>query len=799
MSNDYCLPVKVAGLEFKNPFYVASGPTTKSVQQLLAIEKAGWAAASIKLTIDPVPYINRVPRYAVLGQYNALTFTAEKRLKMDEGLKLVNDAKKVLTDLILMANITYAGNNGADGWVRMAKKFEEAGADIIELNMCCPNMSYNAQLTKGDQNAVQIKTGASLGQSGDMVGDIVSRIKKSLSIPLFVKLTPEGGQIAHVAAKVFQAGADVVGGTGNRLGMPPINLENPEKANYHLQKEISMSCFSGNWLKPLAQRDTYEIRKVCGKDVVISAAGGIRTACDAIEMSMCGADLIGICTETLMSGYNFIGGVVADTAKWLNEHGHKNLRDVRDAVVPQVRTAQELTIFGGYAHVLNPSLTSPCRVSCPAGVPIQAILKKIAEKKYDEAARILSEVGPLQGLCGYLCDAPCEKACVKGRQTHPLSIKALERFTAAELCKNDWAAASEKKAPNGKRVAVISGGAAGLSCAFELLKAGYEVTEIKRDETTLFDLVSADRLPKYVLDGIRTSLAKLGLQTAENPEVPEKLAASFDAVYVPAQFQLGECGVKEALSAVEYIRKRKPDKRAAIIGDGFLAAEAARLVEADGGKAVVLSRHPSAFTAELSEQGIPVWTGVSDIACENSRIAFRQSSSATQLSVASELVINAVESFAVGPAGGKIFTDSHPVLSPARLIACGKNAAAVIDGYCCGKSAALKPLPPYSAVKARDVLARSRYNPDEKTVSLKKTGCLPLYTDEQASEEASRCLRCGCGEGCDLCHSICCEFAISLDRNGEIVIDPQKCVACGMCFNRCPNKNIEMLSTGKTV
>ncbi len=800
MSSDFCLPVKIAGLEFKNPFYVASGPTTKSVEQLLAIEKAGWAAASIKLTIDPAPYINRKPRYAVLNQYNALTFTAEKRLKMDDGLKLVSDAKKVLTDLILMANITYAGDKGTAGWVNMAKKFEEAGADVIELNMCCPNMSYNAQLTQGDKDAIKIKTGASLGQNGDAVGEIVSAIKKAISIPLFVKLTPEGGQIAHVAKEVFQAGADVVGGTGNRLGVPPIDLEHPERANYHLQKEISMSCFCGSWLKPLARRDTYEIRKVCGEDAVISAAGGVSTARDAIEMSMCGADLIGVCTETLMNGYNFIGDVIADTRSWLAGHGYKSLRDVRDAIVPEVRTAQELTIYGGHANVINPSLTSPCRESCPVGVPIQTIMKKISEKKYDEAAQALSEAGPLQELCGYLCDAPCERACVKGRQTQNLSIKALERFTAAKLRKNGYNGAAEKKNANGKRVAVVSRSTAGISCAYELLKAGYEVTVYNEERDTLFDMAVSDRLPADVPDGIDAFMARLGLKTENNPEKLDQLAASYDAVYNPAKFELGLCGVQGAVSAVDYIKSPKPAGKTTVIGDGFLAAEAARAAVLAGGEAVVLSGGgKSAFLAGLAEEGIPVITGVSDIVRQGNQIAFRQKNPQAELSIACGTVVNAAESFTAEKTGENVFTDQAPSLSPAKLISCGKNAAAAIDGYFFGEKATIQPLTRRPVVKMQDVLARSRYLSDEKVIRLRKSEPSLLYTDEQASAEAARCLRCGCGEGCDLCHKICCEFAISLNENREIVIDPKKCVACGMCYNRCPNRNIEMLSTGETV
>ena len=65
--NDIDIPVVIGNLKFKNPFYVASGPTTKTVRQLVQIEATGWAAASIKLTIDPEPYVNHKPRY---GYFN---------------------------------------------------------------------------------------------------------------------------------------------------------------------------------------------------------------------------------------------------------------------------------------------------------------------------------------------------------------------------------------------------------------------------------------------------------------------------------------------------------------------------------------------------------------------------------------------------------------------------------------------------------------------------------------------------------------------------------------------------------
>ena len=542
MSDRLLLPAEVAGITFKNPFYVASGPTTRTVSQLIAIEKAGWAAASIKLSIEPAPYINRHPRYALFPAHNALGFTAEKRLRYNEALTLIERGKKSTRDLILIANITYSGDRGLDGWVDMALGFESVGADIVELNMCCPNMSFNVQTTAGNKDAIEQKTGASLGTEADAVSEIVRAVKAKIKIPLFVKLTPEGGNIGDVARAVYLAGADAVSGTANRLGMPPIDIENPGKSSFHLQDEMGMACLSGTWLKPLAQRDTFEMRKIGGPDMPIAATGGIRNAKDALEMAMCGADLIGICTETLIRGYTFIGDVIAETKAWLHSHGHTRLRDIRDMLVPKIKTAAEMTLYRGYAQAVKPDLIAPCMAACPKGVEIQATLKRIAENDWIRAA----ELAAGSELCGK-CSAPCETVCVRNRADSAVGVRDILLYLRN-----------------------------------------------KADET--------------------------GLQIPCRPD-------------------------------------GKPAKR--------------------------------------------------------------------NLAKPSEVLANRTPQNLGSPKGN--------------------------------------------------------------------------VTGENVYQSALRCLRCGCGEGCGVCSELCCEFAVSLDEANQIAIDETRCVACGMCFNRCPNGNIRMVSTGETL
>ena len=480
---DIQIPVTIGGVTFKNPFYVASGPTTKTVEQLVRIEETGWAAASIKLSIDPAPYITRNPRYGIFKDRDALAFTTEKRLTFAEGLKLIADAKPKLHDLKLMANITYAGDEGVSGWVNMAKKFEEVGADIIELNMCCPNMSYNLELTSGGSQTASKQTGASMGQNANVAAEIVKAVKEAISIPLFVKLTPEGGKIAQVAKSLYEAGADAVGGTGNRLGLPPIDLENPEKAFYHLQDEVSMSCYCSGWLKPLAQRDTYEIRKVCGKEPPIMAAGGIRNWRDAVEMVMCGGNLIGVCAETLVSGYDICRPMITGMHKYMQKHGYKSLDDFRSILVDEVKTANEVTLYAGYAKIKDPNLSAPCKSSCPHHVPVQAYVQKIAKGEYREAYDLITGKNALQNICALVCSHPCEDACIRGSIDAPVKIRELKRFILEYGKEQGWKPAWAAAEPNGHKVAVIGAGPSGLAAAAELVKAGYDVTVIEKENT----------------------------------------------------------------------------------------------------------------------------------------------------------------------------------------------------------------------------------------------------------------------------------------------------------------------------
>ena len=829
------IPVTVGNITFKNPFYVASGPTTKSVRQLMRIEETGWAAASIKLSIDPAPYINRKPRYSLFPDRNALAFTAEKRLTFAEGLRLIEEAKPKLKELILMANITYAGDEGTDGWVNMARCFQEAGADIIELNMCCPNMSYNLELTGGGKDTGTKKTGASMGQHAEIAAEIVSAIKGKISIPLFVKLTPEGGQIASVAKALFEAGADAVGGTGNRLGMPPINLDEPGKAYWHLQEEISMGCHCGPWLKPLAQRDTYEIRKVCGPEVPITATGGIANWKDAAEMVLCGGTLLGVCAETLISGYDIVRPMIRGLKDYMTGHGYADLNEMRSIVVPEVRTANDLTIYGGYAQIKEPNLYAPCKSACPMHLPVQACVQKIAKRDYHAAFDLLMSRGALHRLCAAVCTQPCGEACVRGRLDAPLKIRDLMRFVTEFGRMHGWKKASDTT-KNGLRVAVAGAGPAGLACASELSRAGYSVTVFEKEAKAggrlrcgapdyTFDMQILDEtVADLEADGVRFAFGRaFGKDFSESSLREEGYSALSIATGACAPRDSGIPGAELAEDALAFLENgfagvETAKTRVAVIGSGFAAVEAARTAVRLGAEKTVLlwtdrfdggGRYREALTL-AREEGVSVLPDAKILRIEKNGVLFTKEGS--ELSTACDRVF-LEHPLCASQGGGELrgFSIRCRVTESgiADAVAAGMETAAEIDLLLRGDGAVLQRNEKGKTVNAERVRERAGYlkrNPNPIQLNVpggeRKRSFMPfrrLMTEEEAVNEAARCLNCGCGEGCQLCREICCEFAPEIASPDKLTIKKEACVACGMCFNRCPNGNIEMVNLGVKV
>ena len=119
----------------------------------------------------------------------------------------------------------------------------------------------------------------------------------------------------------------------------------------------------------------------------------------------------------------------------------------------------------------------PCVNGCPVNVNIPEFIEKVKEGEYEDAYQIIALTSSLPAVCGRVCpqESQCEKYCVRGIKAQPVGIGRLERFVA-DWHRENSVEHAERPASNGRKVAVVGAGPAGLTAAGDLARRGYDVT-----------------------------------------------------------------------------------------------------------------------------------------------------------------------------------------------------------------------------------------------------------------------------------------------------------------------------------
>jgi NADPH-dependent glutamate synthase beta subunit-like oxidoreductase/NAD-dependent dihydropyrimidine dehydrogenase PreA subunit len=125
---------------------------------------------------------------------------------------------------------------------------------------------------------------------------------------------------------------------------------------------------------------------------------------------------------------------------------------------------------------------APCQPSCPANMDIPKMNRLIASGKFKEAIKVVKEDIALPLILGYICPAPCEKACRRGQIDKPVSICLLKKFVAAEDFKDTELYLPEKQKESNKKIAIIGTGPGGLAAAYYLLQFGHQVVLYDKNE-----------------------------------------------------------------------------------------------------------------------------------------------------------------------------------------------------------------------------------------------------------------------------------------------------------------------------
>ncbi len=245
--------------------------------------------------------------------------------------------------------------------------------------------------------------------------------------------------------------------------------------------------------------------------------------------------------------------------------------------------------------VLERAGTSPCTYTCPAGIKAHGYVSLIRSGEYEKAFQLVLEATPLVGTLGRACYAPCEGECTRGALEGTLPIRRLKRFAADRHYDAMTGPGIEVPPPNGKRVAVVGSGPAGLTAAWQLARGGYGVKIFEAASVAggfLRLAIPAYRLPAEVVEQDISNVTALGVEIATGTPVTDLEALrrdGFDAVLVatgtPLSTGLNVPGEKleGVVSGLEFLRATRlgaaadlTGKRVVVVGGGNVAMDTAR-------------------------------------------------------------------------------------------------------------------------------------------------------------------------------------------------------------------------------
>ncbi|MDD7388691.1 MAG: NADPH-dependent glutamate synthase [Lachnospiraceae bacterium] len=278
------------------------------------------------------------------------------------------------------------------------------------------------------------------------------------------------------------------------------------------------------------------------------------------------------------------------------------------------------------ARCIKCKKNAQCMTGCPVSINIPAFIGEVEKGNFKEAAEIIAQSSALPAVCGRVCpqESQCEGKCIRGKKGEPISIGKLERFVADWSRENGFVPAAPEKT-NGKKVAVIGAGPAGLTCAGDLAKLGYEVTifeALHEPGGVLTYGIPEFRLPKQTV--VKTEIEnvrKLGVKIETNVIIGKSVTIDelmdqegFQAVFIgsgaglpkfmgiPGENANGVFSANEFLTRNNLMKAFRDDydtpisrgKKVVVVGGGNVAMDAARTALRLGAETHIVYRRSEA-------------------------------------------------------------------------------------------------------------------------------------------------------------------------------------------------------------
>jgi len=456
----------------------------------------------------------------------------------------------------------------------------------------------------------------------------------------------------------------------------------------------------------------------------------------------------------------------------------------------------------------NHKYLPPCQANCPTGIPVQKRWDLVRKGDIDGAVDLSLEHTPFPAtVCGYLCPNLCMDHCTRGNlQLNPIDITVLGKASLN--------AREPKPLPKtGKKVAVIGGGPAGLSVAWQLWLKGHEPVVFDRSENLggkIRSVIPHSRIPEEVfrheLDRVASKVTqqKIGgdqITEEEFLDIRDRFDYTVLAVGAQNPRELKIKGYERAVPALEFLRQAKEGavqagKKVVVIGAGNVGCDAATEAHRHGAREITLIdiQEPASYGKErkaaeaagakfiwpvsaeaITRKGVQLTTG-EVLAADTVIISIGDMPDLRFLPDTIDIqrgFIKVNERFQTSDP--KVFAIGDSV-KPGLItdaIGAGKKVAAVIDAWLTGKKDTFDNIQVIDPARVR----LEYYDPSVRE-----------FPDLQTC--STQCASCGGCRDCGVCEQLCPQQAISrrqLQGNSfEYVVDETRCIGCGFCAGACP-------------
>lgn len=295
------LSVKYLGLDLKSPLIVSSSRLTSTPGYLREAEDSGAGAVVLKSLFEEQinAYINNIQPSHSYPEADDYTSYYIKSHSVDEYLALIRKAKEILTIPVIPSINCYT----SEGWTGFAKNIQDAGADALEINVFF--LPTDRKKSSADSEKVYL--------------DLIEKLKKTVSIPIAIKIGYRFSNILHMIDQFYMRKVEGVV-MFNRFYEPDIDINRMEIVPASIFSHESERRMVIRWI---AMASSQEIR------IDISASTGVHSGADAVRYLLAGANSVQVCSVLYEKGIPFLKKMNEQVETWMDQKGYSSIDEFR--------------------------------------------------------------------------------------------------------------------------------------------------------------------------------------------------------------------------------------------------------------------------------------------------------------------------------------------------------------------------------------------------------------------------------------------------------------------------------------